>query len=160
MKWGKDQTGLISYTFNQQGFRDHTDYNQEPEIAFFGNSIVFGVGVPIEQTLCKQFCNSQNYGLSGNYMNHHSVTNLEQFIKRGCKSRIVFFWIDRNESIEQMIKHTNSLAPNILHISSGSKYTGAINLMPAQDQDVSGTHPGVRTHQIWAKTIKSLLNRA
>ena len=161
-QWGKDRTGLIEYQFNQQGFRSCVDYTSSPDYAFFGNSIVFGVGVEISNTLVSQFERSQNYGLSGIYMNHHSVTNLQHFVNSSLyngNTKIVFFWIDREEPIEDMIQQVNNLVPNVLHISSGKKYRGAINLLPNQDQDVSGTHPGPRTHQQWAKTIGLLLSR-
>lgn len=162
-QWGKDSTGLIEYKINSHGFRSPTDYSQAPDLAFFGNSIVFGIGVPWEQTLVSQFEHSQNYGLAGNYMNHHSVTNLKNFVASGLfrpHTRIVFFWIGRDEPIEDMIQEVNVVAPNVLHISSGKKQKGAINLMPAKDTDVSGTHPGPKTHAMWARTIKLLLNRA
>lgn len=158
-QWGKDNTGLIEYRFNNQGFRHHSDYNWTPKIAIFGNSIVFGVGIPKDQILCSILPDCQNYGLSGNYMNWHSVENLKQFVKIH-NSRIVFFWIGRNEPIEDMIQEVNAVAPNVLHISSGEKQKGAINLMPAKDADVSGTHPGPKTHAMWARTIELLLNRA
>ena len=96
-------------------------------------------------------------------MNHHSVTNLSNFVKSECfqpHTHIVFFWIDRDsEDINQLIQQVNVLAPGCLNISSGQKRPGAINLMPNKDLDVSGTHPGPRTHEMWAKTIK-LLQRA
>jgi hypothetical protein len=161
-QWGKDQTGRIEYQFNNQGFRADQDYTTVPDYAFFGNSIVFGVGIPLHQTLVAQFPNSQNYGISGVYMNHHSVTNLKNFVSSELyrpNTHIIFFWIDRIEPIEKMIEETNVWCHNILHISSGAKRKGAINLMPNRDQDVSGTHPGPSTHTMWAKTIK-LLTRA
>ena len=97
-------------------------------------------------------------------MNHHSVTNLQQFVNSDLYqfgTRIVFFWIERPEieNIPELIKQVDDIVPNCLHISSGQKYAGAINLMPAVDQDVSGTHPGPKTHRIWARTIRLLLNR-
>ena len=92
-------------------------------------------------------------------MNWHSVENLKQFVKIH-NSRIVFFWVARDESIEDMIQEVNTMVPNVLHISSGQKQKGAINLMPATDSDVSGTHPGPKTHAMWARTIELLLNRA
>jgi hypothetical protein len=160
--WGKDSTGLIEYKINDQGFRSPWNYDTIPDYAFFGNSIVFGVGVDQAQTLVSHFENSHNYGLSGNYMNHHSVTNLQQFVASELYSdqtRVVFFWIDRLEPIEDMIQQVNQLIPRVLHISSGQKKRDAINLMPHIDNDVSGTHPGPKTHRIWAKTIKLLLDR-
>lgn len=162
-KWGKDSTGLIEYQFNQQGFRSCVDYDFSPDYAFFGNSIVFGVGVELSQTLVSQFGCSQNYGLSGTYMNHHSVTNLHNFICSKLynnRTKIVFFWVDRDEPIDSMIQQVNDLVSGVLHISSGKKRTGAINLMPHKDHDVSGTHPGPLTHKMWAKTIRLLLDRA
>ena len=161
-RWGKDQTGLIEYQFNSQGFRSPTDYSQAPDLAFFGNSIVFGIGVPLPETLVAQFERSQNYGLAGNYMNHHSVTNLQNFVNSKLyqpHTRIVFFWIDRDEPIDDMIQQVNALAPRVLHISSGQRRPGAVNLMPHRDQDVSGTHPGPLTHRMWARTVKLLLER-
>lgn len=161
-QWGKDRTGLIEYQFNQQGFRSHADYTTVPDYAFFGNSIVFGVGVDLCDTLTAQFDHSQNYGLSGCYMNHHSVTNLQRFVTSSLYSvntKIVFFWIDRDEPIDNQIQQVNQMVNNILHISSGIKRSGTINLMPKIDTDVSGTHPGPATHKMWAKTIQLLLNR-
>jgi hypothetical protein len=162
-RWGKDQTGLIEYRFNSQGYRHAQTYDWPAEWAFFGNSIVFGVGVPEPDILTSYFDHSQNYGLSGHYMNHHSVTNLSNFVKSECfgpQTQIVFFWIDRDqENINQLIQQVTSLVPKCLNISSGQHRTGAINLMPLKDLDVSGTHPGPRTHEMWAKTIK-LLHRA
>lgn len=161
-RWGKDQTGLIDYQFNRQGFRHAQDYNWKPSIAVFGNSIVFGVGVDYADILCNLLPNTQNYGLSGSYMNHHSVSNLKQFVSSDLFSdsvKIVFFWIDRPEPIEDMIQEVNRVLPNVLHISSGIKRSGAVNLMPSIDYDVSGTHPGPLTHKMWARTIKLLLDR-
>jgi len=161
--WGKDNTGSIEYRFNSQGYRHPQTYNWPATWAFFGNSIVFGIGVPESLILTSYFDHSQNYGLSGHYMNHHSVTNLAHFVKSECftpQTQIVFFWIDRdNENINQLIQQVKSLAPGCLNISSGQQRPGAINLMPQKDSDVSGTHPGPLTHKMWAKTIQ-LLNRA
>jgi hypothetical protein len=162
-QWGKDNTGLIEYKINDQGFRSCCNYDTIPDYAFFGNSIVFGIGVEQTQTLVSQFENSHNYGLSGNYMNHHSVTNLQQFVASklyNSPTKIVFFWVDRAEPIDDMIDQINQSITGVLHISSGKSKRGAINLMAHIDRDVSGTHPGPKTHQMWAKTIKLLLNRA
>ena len=159
-RWGQDQTELIEYRFNSQGYRHAQTYDWPAEWAFFGNSIVFGVGVPESGILTSYFDHCQNYGLSGNYMNHHSVTNLSNFVKSECfgpQTQIVFFWIDRDkENINQLIQQVTCLVPKCLNISSGQRRPGATNLMPHKDSDVSGTHPGPRTHEMWAKTIKLL----
>jgi hypothetical protein len=157
--WGKDHTGLIEYRFNAHGYRHSREYDWPADWAFFGNSIVFGVGVEESRILTSQFENSQNYGLSGQYMNHHSVTNLQRFLQSACYTNtttVVFFWIDRDEDIAGLYQQVCSLVPDCLHISSGQKRQGMITLMPQVDWDVSGTHPGPRTHQIWARTIRLL----
>lgn len=162
-EWGKDSTGLVEYQINDHGFRSPHNYVSTPDYAFFGNSIVFGIGVAQTEILTSHFANSHNYGLSGNYMNHHSVTNLERFIHSDLYSvstKIVFFWVDRDEPIADLIAAINARVPGVLHISSGQPRPGAVNLMPNIDHDVSGTHPGVRTHAMWARTIHLLLNRS
>lgn len=160
--WGKDHTGLVEYRFNAQGYRHSTTYNWPAQWAFFGNSIVFGVGVHEDQILTSHFEHSQNYGLSGPYMNHHSVTNLKNFVESECctlNTRIVFFWIDREqENLDSLISQVQVIAPGCLNISSGQKRPGAKNLMPQCDWDISCTHPGPQTHKMWAKTIKLLFN--
>lgn len=159
-RWGKDNTGLIEYQFNSQGFRHPQDYNYTADWAFFGNSIVFGVGVPQPEILTSHFENSQNYGLSGTYNNAHSVTNLAAFLQSSCcapHTKIVFFWIDRDrEDMPALIQQVQHMAPACLNISSGQRRPGTVNLMPHCDSDVSGTHPGPRTHAMWARTIKLL----
>lgn len=158
--WGKDHTGLVEYRFNAQGYRHARNYDWPADWAFFGNSIVFGVGVPESQIMVSQFANSQNYGLSGRYMNYHSVTNLANFLLSDCcadHTRIVFFWIDRDhEDVNHLIQKVTAMTPRCLHISSGQRRPGAVNLMPSSDWDVSGTHPGPRSHAMWARTVQML----
>lgn len=155
--WGKDTTGLITYQFNDQGFRSLTNYDYSPNHAFFGSSALFGIGVDVGKTLSSYFDNSHNYGLAGNYINQESIINLENFLKLYDCPNIVFFWVERDsENIIDLSDYVKSLCPNILQISQGPKYPGLINLINQVDNDVSNTHPGPRTHQIWAKTIKNL----
>jgi hypothetical protein len=163
--WGKDSTGLINYQFNMQGFRSNNDYNWIPKYAFFGNSAVFGVGVPADQTMISYFDQAHNYGLSGSYLNAHSITNLKRFIESAyynISTKLIFVWIDRpnKENITDLINQVNEFAPGVLHISMGEKTINSINLMPSVDFDVSNTHPGPNTHRIWAQTIKLLLTNA
>ena len=49
-QFGLDQTGTINYQFNQQGFRAPIDFDFIPNYAFFGCSLVFGIGVSREYT--------------------------------------------------------------------------------------------------------------
>jgi len=157
-KWGKDQTGLITYKLNNQGFRSSVDYTWLPDFAFFGASTVFGIGVPEDKTMVSYFPNAHNYGLAGNYLNRDSIVNLKNFITSTNyhNTKIIFFWVDRpgQEDISELIKEVEKFNINIKHISQGKKYPNAINLMPQIDSDVSSSHPGVKTHMIWAKTIK------
>jgi hypothetical protein len=158
--WGLDNTGLIDYRLNSQGFRHRSTYDWPAEWAFFGNSIVFGIGVDEPEIMTSYFANSQNYGLAGQYMNFHGVANLKNFLKSSCctpSTRIVFFWIDREiEDVDSLIQQVKILAPNCLNISSGQRRPNAINLMPHRDRDVSGTHPGPKSHKMWARTIQLL----
>ena len=161
-KWGLDQTGLVSYRLNSQGFRSSRDYNWTPEYAFFGCSTVFGIGVDEDKTSVSYFPNSQNYGVAGNYLNRDSIINLTNFLNSpiySSKVKIIFFWVDRTEQedIPALIHETDNLIPNILHISQGSKHSKSINLMMHIDRDVSNTHPGPKTHKLWAKTLRLLI---
>lgn len=162
--WGKDNTGTIQYQFNNSGFRSAKDYTESPDYAIFGASAVFGVGVPLAQTMCELIPNCQNYGLSGDYLNQHSVDNLKKFISSGLyrpETRLIFFWIDRPgiENIEQMIQQLDLVCPGILHINLGVKVAGAINLFPHVDLDVSQTHPGPQTHASWARAVQLLCSK-
>jgi hypothetical protein len=164
VRWGKDQTGTVTYNINNQGFRSDRDYDWPPHYAFFGSSSIFGIGVNYTDLLVNQFDDAQNYGLAGKYLNKESLENLKNFVATPLyynNTQIVFFWIDRpgQEYIDQLIPEANDLCDNILHISQGVKYTGAVNLMPHIDLDVSGTQPGVKTHKLWANTIKQCLKK-
>jgi hypothetical protein len=163
-KWGKDQTGQIKYKINEQGFRSNFNYDFTPDYAFFGASVVFGIGVEFENIFASQFQNSQNYGLAGSYMNEHSVKNFELFINSNLykpNTKIVFCWVERDtEYIPDLYNHVQKYNhKNILHISLGQKYKGLCNLISNVDNDISKTHPGPKTHKIWAKCIKLLLNK-
>lgn len=165
MSWGKDRTGKIVYKINNQGFRGEHDFDYKPNYAFFGTSTLFGIGVKAEDILISYFPNAHNYGLAGLYLNRESIENLKKFINSGLYDetvKIIFFWIDRpgKEDLNKLLQEVKSIKNNILHISQGIKYNGMINLMPHIDLDVSETQPGPKTHKIWAKTIKQLLNNA
>jgi hypothetical protein len=156
--WGKDATGLITYTLNNQGFRSNYDYKESAKYAFFGCSTLFGIGINLEDTLVSQL-NGQNYGIAGEYVNQDSIINLENFLKSKLydNTRVVFFWVERpGEDIVELSRYVDSLAPRIIQISQGPRYSGLLNLPPQVDVDVSGTHPGPRTQKIWAKVIKAI----
>ena len=163
--WGLDNTGLITYSINAQGFRNKNNYSDCPTYAFFGNSSIFGIGVNEDQILSSQFNNSQNFGLAGEYLNKDSVTNLENFLSSPLYNKevkIAFFWVEREgqEDISKLITYVDSLDKNIINVSqTKKKYPGAVHLMPSIDSDVSRTHPGPKTHKVWPKTLDLLFNR-
>ena len=164
-RWGKYQTGLISYMINTQGFRGKHDYSGAPDFAFFGSSTVFGIGINEEDTLVSHFSNAHNYGLAGDYLNNCSIKNLKNFLNSPVYNpsvKIIFFWIDRpgQEDLNELLSKVQELRTDILHISQGIKYKGMLNLMPHVDLDVSGTQPGIKTHRIWATAIKQLIKYA
>lgn len=158
--WGKDTTGKINYSINNQGFRNQKNYDFIPKYAFFGSSSLFGIGVDEKDILVSYFPDSQNYGLAGDYLNIHSIENLENFLKSSIyrpEVKTVFFWVERdNENIIELSARIRKMSPATLQISQGKKYINLINLIPQVDSDVSGTHPGPKTHKIWAKSIKLL----
>ena len=48
-KFGNDETGLISYKFDEYGFREGNDYENNPYIAFFGVSLLYGIGINTQE---------------------------------------------------------------------------------------------------------------
>jgi hypothetical protein len=158
--FGKDQTGLISYKFNDQGFRGNKDYNFIPEYAFFGCSIVFGIGVPIEDTFSYKFNNSQNYGLASRYDNRDVMTIVDKFVSSPLYSplvKIVVVWHSRDSSnLDTYYKNLKHF--NIFHFYCGDPlpYERCFPVIKNLDYDVSGTHCGPKTHNFYYRVFKSL----
>lgn len=49
--YGYDTTGLINYSFDSEGFRkSELDDASKPGLVVIGNSLSFGVGIPVEHT--------------------------------------------------------------------------------------------------------------
>lgn len=163
-QFGKDTTGKISYTFNQQGFRSDKDYNFVPTYAFFGCSLVFGIGVPIEKVFTNLFNNSQNYGLSGEYNNDSVFDVINSYLKSNIYSsstKLAVVWTDRNE--ENLDSYYHSLNEyNIIHFFCGKKlpYNKCYPILANIDLDVSNTHMGVKSHYAFYKTLCSLFNQS
>jgi|TARA_R110001606_G_C15301675_1_gene642665 hypothetical protein len=162
--FGKDQTNLITYQFNQQGFRNNLNFNFVPDHAIFGCSLVFGIGVPDHEIFPSMFENSQNYGLAGNYDNHDVMAALEQFLSSDLYSKqtkIAVVWHSRDsECLEEFyLKLINY--DSIVHFYCGQKlpnnncYSYPSNL----DLDVSGSHPGPRSHYMFYKMLCAIFNQ-
>lgn len=157
--FGKDQTDIVSYTFNQQGFRSSTDFVQIPKYAVFGCSLVMGIGVPEDQIVSSYFSDCQNYGLAGRYTNQdilNTVTKFSQSILYSPDVKMAVVWTDRND--QELVDAYRSLAHlNIVHFFCGSVLgqDRCYKFPKSLDIDVSGTHPGPGTH----KTFYNILCR-
>jgi hypothetical protein len=161
--FGKDSTGQIAYRFNSQGFRADFDFDFVPEYAFFGCSLVFGVGVLGDQIFPAKFKNYHNYGLASSYTNDDIMKLLEEFVSSkfcNTQTKITVIWHKNNS--ENLENFYNRLPHNrIVHFFCGDKLPFK-NCYPAIkniDVDVSTTHMGPKTHNIYYKTIYSLFNQ-
>ena len=161
--FGKDTTGRILYTFNKQGFRSQIDYVISPSVAFFGCSLVFGVGVDQDKIVTSYFTDSHNYGLAGNYNNQDTY----QIIKRFTASRLydntpmIVVWHSRgNENLNQYYNDLKSF--NIYHFFCGQKLqeSNCFAMIQNIDADVSETHMGPKTHKLFFKIVCALLNQS
>ena len=162
-QFGKDSTGKINYKFNQQGFRSDIDFNFVPDYAFFGCSLVFGIGVTVENVFSSYFISSQNYGLAGTYNNDDVYIILDAFLKSDLYSqhtKIVVVWTNRHTENLDTYYH-NLKDYDIKHFFCGEKlpYNNCYAMLKNLDNDVSATHMGPKTHQFFYKFLWSLLNR-
>jgi len=164
-KFGNDTTGKIKYCFNQQGFRHRDNYTTAPSIAFFGCSLVFGVGVEQDQVFSNYFKNSYNYGLADLYNSQDIYKTIKAFVNSPLydNTTIVVVWPDRskenskeNQNLEQYYQNLKDL--NIYHFFCGAKlqYPNCFKMIKDIDHDVSGTHPGPDTHHMFYKTLYAL----
>lgn len=162
-QFGLDSTGVVEYQFNQHGFRSHKDFNFVPDYAFFGCSLVFGIGVPAEKTFAAMFPQSHNYGLAGSYHNSDVFDIVSKFINSefyhpGVK--LVTVWHSRGA--ELLASYYQQLANvDMLHFFCGTPliHGRCYMMIPKHDLDASQTHMGVSTHRIMYKTLCNLLNR-
>jgi hypothetical protein len=161
--FGKDTTGKVLYTFNKQGFRSQFDYVTSPGVAFFGCSLVFGVGVDQDKITTSYFINSHNYGLTSKYDNQ----DIYQIIKKFTASHLynntpmIVVWHSRgNENLNQYYDDLKSF--NIYHFFCGQKLQAPNCFAMVQniDTDVSETHMGPKTHKLFFKTVCALLNQS
>jgi len=163
-RYGKDQTGKITYRFNNQGFRANRDFDFIPSYAFFGCSLVFGIGVEQNQTFPFLFNNSHNYGLAGDYDNHDIMMVLEKFLSSGMfslKTKIAVVWHSRDsECLEQFYNQLRDY--NIEHFYCGTplKYLRCHAFPRQLDQDVSGTHPGPKSHKVFGQMLCAIFDQS
>lgn len=161
-RFGKDSTGKINYKFNQQGFRSNVDFDFIPDYAFFGCSIVFGIGVPLENIFSSYFDNSQNYGIAGGYDNNDVYIIIDKFLKSDLYSphiKIAVVWTDRNnENLDTYYRKLKDY--DIKHFFCGEKlpYDNCYAMLGNLDNDVSMTHMGSKTHRFFYKLLQALFN--
>jgi len=156
MKLGLDQTNTLEYHINYQGFRSKKNYIDVPDIAFFGCSVVFGVGVDEDSILSSYFDNSYNYGLAVKYSNEAIFNAIQNFTKSKNytgDTKIVVIWCDKNDH-HNIPAFINQLPKTVVHFKVGYSDTYGIPTLPTSiDKDVSGTHPGKLTYKLWAEFI-------
>jgi hypothetical protein len=149
-KFGKDRTGLVKYQFNQQGFRSPVDFNFVPEYVFFGNSLVFGIGVAYEYTFPGMFNFSHNYGLAGNYNNDDIFKIIENYLNSdvySSKTKKAVVWTNRNEeNVNSYSKQLSEQGFVQLFCGDLMPYKNCFRAVANIDFDVSGTHMGIKTH--------------
>jgi hypothetical protein len=161
--FGQDCTGKIKYYLNQQGFRSRIDYTRTPSVAFFGCSLVFGVGVDQDNVFSSYFENSHNYGLAGLYNNQDVYQTVKQFLNSSLYNNtpVVVVWHSRDsENLDQYYQELN--IDKIYHFFCGAKlqHPNCFSMIKNIDSDVSGTHMGPKTHRLFYKTLCSLLNQS
>jgi len=161
--FGKDTTGKVLYTFNKQGFRSQIDYVTSPSVAFFGCSLVFGVGVDQDKIATSYFKNSHNYGLAGKYDNRDTYQIINAFVNSSLydNTPIVVVWHSRDsENLDQYYHKLTDL--DIYHFFCGEKlqYPNCFSMIKNIDQDVSETHMGPASHRMFYKSVCALLNRS
>lgn len=149
--WGKDRTRLVSYSFNNQGFRGFQDFDYIPQCAFFGCSITFGVGVDQNLIFPSLFDRAHNYGLSGRYNNRDIFATITEFLGSDLyrpEVNMAVIWSDRDqdmlpELLAQLRDH------GLIHFFCGEKIPGPRSYACPRslDLDVSLTHPGPQTHR-------------
>ena len=161
-KFGKDQTGTINYQFNQQGFRSPIDFDFIPNSAFFGCSLVFGIGVAYEYTFPGMFNLSHNYGLAGDYNNNDAFITIENYLNSDAYSsstKKFVCWTNRNEeNIDVYSKRLSQEGFVQLFCGDLMPYKNCFRAVGNVDFDVSGTHMGIKTHLATYELLCSLFN--
>lgn len=159
-KWGKDQTGKITYEFDKFGFRSGNDYNQNPKYVFFGASYLGGIGVPAQRRFSSYFENSYNFGLMGKYTEDQTIQNYTRFLETFqtlCLTKIIFCWKEQNK--KKLQEYINSLPykEQIFHCVpvkfECDKKIKLLRIMQPIDYDVSLTHWGPKTHKKFSNIL-------
>jgi hypothetical protein len=158
--FGEDRTGQINYSINSQGWRAWHDYNSKPRAAVFGCSLVFGIGVPQEKIFTSIMPETHNYGMAGAYNNIDIYSHVIQYLKLfGDAVPVIICWTNRDrELLPEICEGLNQ--NNIFHFFCGSAPSKkrCYNMPPDQDKDISNTHMGPMSHDLFGKILCKLLN--
>lgn len=165
-EFGLDQTGQITYTFNQQGFRSSFAYDFVPDHAFFGASLVFGIGVAQDQTFASMFEHSHNYGLAGT---HYGNSDIFQILIKYLASpwyhprtKICVVWTDRDQHLLDQYYHQLP-AERLISFFCGQALSRpnchAFPSFVTVDRDCSGTHIGPRSHKNFYRILCNQFNQ-
>ena len=154
-KFGKDQTGTVEYCINKQGWRSEYEYNFVPSYAFFGCSIVFGIGVPESQRFSNLFERSHNYGLAGRYGNADIAETIQEFVNSEWYTpqvKMAVVWTSRDEdTIDEHWHKIENYA--IQHFFCGYAKERGYPMIRPLDADASGTHMGPKSHSFLNKVL-------
>jgi hypothetical protein len=144
------------YKFNSLGYRGH-EHHANPDISVFGSSFSFGVGIEFDQ------CWHQNLG---NYrVNCYSpagflVTNndiIDHYACSNISSGIVILQLrEFKYNIKDVIIPKNTLC----FVVDEYKRSDILSLPYSSfvDKAEDQTHPGPKTHKLWAQIIKKKFN--
>jgi hypothetical protein len=162
-KFGLDRTGTVDYQFNKQGFRSHVDFNFVPDYAFFGCSLVFGIGVPYNSIFPNMFDRVHNYGIAGNYNNDDIFSIIKNYLNSLAYNDLTkkfVYWTDRNtESLDRYSKQLSDQGFIQAFCGDKTPYKNCFAGFPAVDADVSKTHMGAKTHLGTYKLLCNLFNQ-
>lgn len=161
--FGKDSTKIIDYNFNELGFRSSKNFDFVPDYAFFGCSIVLGIGVAEDKIFASKFENSQNYGICGVYDNKYIFQTIKNFLNSKLYSpqvKMAVIWTDRDpECLEDYYQQLVSY--NFVHVFCGDPlpHPRCYPMIKNLDWDVSRTHIGEKTHQFLYKFLCQAFNQ-
>lgn len=155
--FGKDNTKTVIYNFNDLGFRSSKNFDFVPDYAFFGCSLVLGIGIDEDKTFASKFENSQNYGICGSYDNSQIFQIIDNFLHSDLYApyvKMAVVWTERDP--ELLEDYYQRLLPyNFVHVFCGKPlpYPKCYPMIKNLDWDASQTHMGVKTHQFLYKFL-------
>ena len=164
-QFGIDNAGTTEYRINLQGWRADKAQDFQPKWAFFGTSIVFGIGVELAQAFPSQFASSHNYGFAGEYDNQDIRAFLDKFLKsefyhEDLQMVVVWRYLEAYPPI--LDQYVQELAGHHMMHFFPDYNVGAANCFPVFkniDIDLTGSHMGPKTHAVMARCINDYFRK-